>query len=475
MNKTLDQLLTDKRKAVILFFSEDTSLLDGVFSILDRAYHNHRDVATIAFFDVRGSQSNILSIPITQSPELAFFIDQKYAGSYYGNWTDSSILDFISDFIQESRRPTELSSISQIHEFQETKPVNLILFGEYHSNLAADFLTFFEQYSTIPVARVSNSALAYLVGIEKTPMIQLNRPLDEIQVNFEQFSVHRLQQSIHSIIKPIHKNQLFGNSIKTPWTLIALVDNNNSVHRHIYAEVAKHCRTIFGSFINYESCDFFVCNRLTSYSRVNNITNPVFFAMKQYEYKNSTKPIQYKSNVISPVAIRKWLRDIITTKPHQLDLYAEEINARPILTVDKHEFLEIINDNSTDSLFLFNIRPKTFQNRQQEDLFRLHDYDFFLKAKEMYKLRCLLQDTESITFYFFVDELTEKELQSLNLTTSMSLNYALYRAGSKPNYKILEADTTPICLSSIVDNVKSQLSQKTKEKVQEFLSNKVLN
>ncbi|KAK8885046.1 hypothetical protein M9Y10_044174 [Tritrichomonas musculus] len=474
-NKALSTLLSEHNDSVVLFYSGDNSMFDQYFSIFNRAYHKYNEKVTIACYDIRRNPDEILSIPINQNPEIAIFKNGEYAGSYYGDWIDTSINSYISSFVHDSWSPIQLNSLTSIIDFKEKEPVNLIFYGEDYVKLAHKFRTFFNNYPAIPIAYVSNQELATLAGVKNYPIIQLNQPLDEVNKIFESFNQNSLKKALVPLISPIFKNQIAGNSIKSQWTLIALVDKQNPIHRHTFAEIVKHCKIVFGTSINYQSCDFFDCEELTQLSSVSNTTNPILFAIKQFELKNSSKPIQYKQGPLVPISVRKWLRKITSVQDLEGDKLAKKLKTNPITSISQSDFIKLVKDNSTDSIFLINIKQKIQNNegnQNKEHSSSSNEFNQYLAI--LYKLKTLFKDTENVHFYEFSAELSKDEISKLPLPPVNKMCITLYPAVNEVTHIVVPARDYVSYVEFLLYNIRSPLSSATKKKIEEILPNAVL-
>ena len=467
-NKALSTILNEHNDSVVLFYAGDNSMFEPYFSVLNRAYHKYHDKITIAYYDARKNPSEISSIPVSQNPEIAIFKNGNYAGSYYGDWTDTSIINFITHFVQNNWTSKQLNSQTSIFEFQEKSPTNLIFYGDNYIKLANKFRNFFDNFPSIPIAYAPNNDLANLIGIKKNPIIQLNRPLDEISILFESFNPNNLKKALVPLIFPIYKNQIPGNSIKSKWTLIAIVNKHNKTHRYYFSEIVKHCKTVFGSLINYQICDFFDCDELTQLSGVSNTSNPVLFAIKQFELKNSSNPIQYKHSKLTPISVRKWLRKITTYQNYESDKLAKKLKTSPIPSISKSDFEQIIKDNSTDSIFLVNIKESN-----NEASSNTNEFNQYLSI--LYKLKDLFRDTDSIRFFEFSAQLSKEEIIKLHLPHMSKMCIVLYPSTNEITHIAVPARDFLSCVEFLIYNIRSPLSSATKDKIKDIIPNAVFN
>lgn len=466
-NKSLTTLINEHNDSVVLFYSGDNSMFERYFPVLNRAYHKYHDKITIAYYDASKNPDEILSIPVNQNPEIAIFKNGKYAGSYYGDWDDTSIINYITNFVHNNWTSKKLDSIPSTIEFQEKNPVNLIFYGDNYIQLAQKFRLFFDNYPAIPIAYQPNKEIASMIGINTIPIIQLNKPLDETNILFESFNKDNLKKALIPLIFPIFKNQIPGNSLKSQWTLIALVDKQNAVHRHIFSEIVKHCKIVFGTLINYQICDFFDCQELTQLSGTTNILNPILFAIKQFELKNSSKPIQYRQSQLTPISVRKWLRKITTFQDYESDKLAKKLKTNPISSISQFDFIKLVNDNSTDSIFLINIKQK--ENIEQNQ----NEFNQYLSI--LYKLKNIFKDTESVRFYEFTAELTKEEISKLPLPPVSKICITLYPAMNEVTHIVIPARDYVSCVENLLYNLRSPLSSATKKRIKEILPNAVFN
>lgn len=466
-NKSLTTILSEHNDSIVLFYSGDNSMFEQYFSVFNRAYHKYHDKITIAYYDTRRDPEEIKSIPINQNPEIAIFKNGKYAGSYYGDWTDASIINYVTNFVHNNWTSKQLNSLESVLEFQEKEPVNLIFYGDNYIQLAQKFRLFFDNYPAIPIAYLPNKEIASMVGIQKNPIIQLNRPVDEISIIFESFNQNNLKKALVPLIFPVLKNQIPGNSLKSQWTLIALVDKQNAVHRHIFTDIAKHCKMVFGTLINYQICDFFDCESLTQLSGVTSTLNPILFAIKQFELKNSSRPIQYRQTQLTPIGVRKWLRKITTSQDYESDKLAKKLKTNPISSISQFDFIQLANDNLTDSIFLINIKQGVNNNENSNE--------FYQYLAILYKLKNIFKDTESVRFYEFTAELSKDEIAKLPLPSVNKMCIVLYPAMNDVTHIVIPARDYVSCVENLLYNLRSQLSSATKKKIKKILPNAVFN
>jgi hypothetical protein len=294
--------------------------------------------------------------PVSAVPSIHASLGREYLGAYFGNWSEDSIRDFIWLSLTAFPRPRELSSVADLLMFQRTEPVNIVIFSERGSAFSTELLSALgSRTRLLPIASCPSDEIANDAGIPMRPLFVITRPLDGVQVPVQRYSRASLLRRIQPLITPI-QNGVLGDIAGGKWTLAVLLDRANASHWQRAGDVFRHCGSVFGKTVAYQSCDFFDCPALIQLCEVTNASEPIFIAFR----KDGTgvRELVYREKRVSPTAVRLWLRAQVQRQ--QADEAATKGRGIPVIPATR--FAEVVGNKSSVTIMLIGSIDRDYYN-----------------------------------------------------------------------------------------------------------------
>jgi hypothetical protein len=268
----------------------------------------HIDAQPVATAVIDISFASHPSLPrVCAVPSIHALAGDEYIGTFSGSWTDGGILSFVQQCQSPPPEPVMIDSMLQLLDFEQTEPVNIVVFSPPSSDFSRELCAAIgARARLLPIAFVTDRALAARLGISVTPSFVINRPLEFVRFHGQRYTRASLLPKLRPLITVIHSETL-GDCAGAKWTLAVLLDYANVSHWREASEIFQHCAMVFGTKVAYQACDFFVCLQMSRLVGVRNVSEPVYIALK----KSDEEIIErlYRGVRKSPTLLRTWLRD----------------------------------------------------------------------------------------------------------------------------------------------------------------------
>jgi hypothetical protein len=301
----LNTLLGQHHIAVVLFYS-GASQPQSEFARLVNSLSDDFPNITIGSIDVGSAVFDSPSVPYF--PCISIFYRQQYVSTYSGDWTRDALSEFINT-IAVSHPPRVLSTPIQISEFQQTEPLNVILFARLNSSFSGPLLKAMGiQKMLTATAVVSNEMLANEVGVAKFPSLQINRPVEGSEMTVQTLTREHFLRELRPTVWPI-RHGFIGTSTRRDFTLVGIMNRHNGSHVRILSNLLSVLIRVFENSIGYQTCDFLDCLNFSKSIGISVTTDPLIVLFRNEN--GHACEILYPGRLL-PTDLRLWIRRQMT-------------------------------------------------------------------------------------------------------------------------------------------------------------------
>lgn len=365
--KSFSKLVNQTPFSFVLFQATKCAKCKQLLNIMDELAEKYKEKVGMVMLDIDNSPKIAEQYKIDKVPTLTLFGKGKLISIYKGEWNKNAIISFCDELFEN--KVEELNDSFDVFEFQEKQPVNLIIASPDLILHANEFAT--TVYGRISVAILRNQSLAKSLGIEKA---QIVRPLDGFTQNIDSLDVDSLKNISFPIIE--HVNDVDDiESGKMPYTLCALIDEQDPLHRIILSNYIQSIHSNYDN-VSYRCVDFYKASELAKQLNIYIFDNPLFVL-----FETGSRPKLLTNSSPNEEDIKQWLDKEI--KGIEIN---EETETSGIIRLFARNFMRIVLDPRKDIVLL--VGQPTMP-------------DFSKAAENFRKLIQIMQKFPTIKFYTF--------------------------------------------------------------------------
>lgn len=385
----IKKYLKRKDLALILFYSGKFPKLSEYEEMLQSLYLKFQADISIAAFSYHQDSDFINEYQIELNPEIIIFKSSQFCGKYQGEWTEDALKRFVLTSISRYSNIIPIQNISKFYEFKNPllnsqrnyqSQSNIVFYGSKYTPFFNDFMNFVGPYHFfLKVGMVSNNTFAKSIGVHHFPMIQINRPFDEVTYQMLNYSRESFLLKIRPSIKLIHYNQVIGLSIYKRYALFSLIQGNSYYQNHDVSRIMKSCGIYFKDDVIFEYGEYIDFYPLTIHLNITNITRPSFiFFASSFLYPNDISKDNYQTAFLykgrhSPFEIRTWLkRQINVFDTMEQISKSDELKIQKVIPfVSLSHIDELISSNGKKPIFVLYGNPLSSRSSEYIQKYKL--------------------------------------------------------------------------------------------------------
>lgn len=413
-----------------------------IVSMVDKATKAHGKAVTAIRIDRDEAPAIANRYNISFVPQVALFRHGELRMFYTGDFTEPSIRNFITNVVTAKVR--QLNNTFDVFEFQNMKPLNLLLAGTDSHDKAQRLLT--KYGGAIEIGVVEDPEV--IRELELAPAT-LTRPDEQFKQSFQALDDTTINDNLFTPFIFVNNSAIFGWS-KHRVVLTALLDTRDPLQLRQMMEQFREAHKEIGDEIGYQYCDFFVCKRFADAVGLDQVTNP-FYILNRWQAPRPLKPL--KKWIRKPNDVAVWLKEeLYGEKPQTEDV------ENGIEKVRAADFAQKVLDPNVD-VILFVASPD------------MEGYPVAVANAQM--LVKLFADIPSIKLY----ELNQHQeyIEGLQIPGDNKPVFSIWKASNEPSGSAFSAELQiPVILDAILQLVATQISdaqlEKMVEMVQEMLT-----
>lgn len=449
--ESLKSTLKKKEFSLVLFFSGKFPKMKEYEEILNNLYTKFQSQITISAFSYHPDNDFVKNFHLELNPEIVIFKYSRFCGKYQGEWTEDALSSFIISIITKTPIVTTIQNTSKLIEFKSSfdnsrqyykLPINVIFFGPKHTPYYTEFMNLIYPFHFfMKTGIVSNMTIAKACGITSFPMIQINRPFDEITYNIHNYTKQSFLSKTTPSIKLLHYNQVVGLPIHHKYSLFALVQKNNLNQNHEVSRIMKSCGIYFKDDVIFEFGEYLNFYPIIEYLNLNNMeTSSFLFFASPFIYAHDISKETYPASFIykgrhSPFEVRVWLKKQLKVFKNleKISKSNESKIQKVIPFVSLAHIEELIAENNKKSIIVLYGNP--LSSRSDE---------YAMKYRYLIQIREILNKRVNLKFFL----LNKASLNNITQQTSRIFNFHIKNKNSvfliekeQKSIKVFELDS----------------------------------